>query len=694
MEDDISKEIKQKLTELSSYWNTQYKQIGDDLKFASGDQWSEAAKKQRRKRPTLTLNVCNTYIRRIVNAVKMSPFGINISCDKHELAELVSGVVKAIEYNSNASTAYETALEHATIGGLGFIVITNDYANAEDLEQVIKINTVRDPRQIMIDPHATCVSDARYGIYYTHIDKDYAKEQYGNDIDLGQEYFDIYESFSVPEGSVVDLYYYKIDTDEKMKYWYSDGTSSYEELEMESEDGEIESDEDSMGVMPQKTLINKRKVFTKELKIYHYIGQKLIEETELDIPYIPIVPVFGNIVYDDNLRYAGLIRDVHDAQMAINYLASTEQELIASAPKNPYVIASTQVQGHEQVWARSAVDPAAFLPYTPVQGVEAPKRENNVAQTQSLQAAKTMILNDMQRLTGIFDPQLGTGGTNESGVALGIKNQNGDIATAGYIDGLANAITQVGKIVLAMIPIIYDTERAVQVMDEEGGISYVKANMKDVIDKMGGTVSVYASAGPSYESKRKEGLNTIIQLSAMLPEDKKTALLDIVTEQVELTNKNKVISRVKKLMDPMLLGEDNQQMDPQAVQALQTADQTIQEQQATINQANQIIANLQTYIIQKDKEIETKALIEAAKLENQFRIAQLKEQGADARTLAQIEASFRELTEKLEQDSSKKIIDAKQNQEKINMDKSKQRADSAIGLINAVLPKNVNPRTV
>lgn len=245
-----------------------------------------------------------------------------------------------------------------------------------------------------------------------------------------------------------------------------------------------------------------------------------------------------------------------------------------------------------------------------------------------------------------------------------------------------------------MIPIIYDTERAVQVMDEQGNISYVQANMQDVIKQMGGTVSVYASAGPSYESKRKEGLNTMLQLSAMLPEDKKTALLDVITEQVELPNKVKVVNRVKKLMDPMLLGEDNQQMDPQAQAALQAADQTIQEQQATIDQANLIIQNLQTYILQKDKEMQTKALIEAAKIENAYRIEQLKQQGADARTLAQIEADFKKLYEQLDQQANIEIVNAKQKQEQINMDKANQHAENASKLIKAVLPQGVEPRTV
>lgn len=671
--DEISKEVKQKLTELSAYWSTQYEQMGKDLEFSTGKQWEEPIIKQRKKRPTLVLNMIPTYVKRIVNSVKMAPFGIEVNSENTELASFISSLIGGIEYNSNAATAYEKALDHSVRAGLGFIVVTNEYTDDESLEQTIRINSVKDPRQVMIDPHAEDVGDARYGIYYTHVDKNWAKEVYGNEVNEGSEYFDIFESFSVPEDSVVDLYYYKLASTEKMKFWYEDGTSSFDLDE-------------------SKVQVGSRKVAKKTLKVYHFVGQKLINETEIAIPYIPIIPVYGSPVFEEGLRYAGLVREVHDAQVSVNYLASTEQELIASAPKNPWVIAATQVQGHENVWARAATEPAAFLTYNPVPGVESPKRENNVAQTQSLQAAKQLIQSDFGRLTGIFDPKLGAGGTEESGVALGIKNMNSEIATAGSIDALENAITQVGKVVLALLPIIYDTERNVQVKGEEGKLSYVKANVSEVLKQLGNNVSVFASAGPSYESKRKEGLKTLLDLSHMLPADKATALLDLIVGQVEVGGKAKVVERVKKIMDPALVGESN--VDPQAQQALDAAKTTISEQQATIGQANQIITNMQTYMLQKDKEMENKMLLETAKIENQYRIELLKQNGADTRQQEELSVRISDLEEKLNHDANVEILKAKQNKEQLDFDKQKHAASTATELIKTALPSGVNPKTV
>ena len=99
----------------------------EDISFGRlGDQWPRDVKRQREleSRPCLTINKIPPFVRQVVNDARQNKPGIIVSpvdngADK-ATAEVINGLVRAVQRNSNADIAFDTALDHAVSGGFGF----------------------------------------------------------------------------------------------------------------------------------------------------------------------------------------------------------------------------------------------------------------------------------------------------------------------------------------------------------------------------------------------------------------------------------------------------------------------------------------------------------------------------------------------------------------------------------------------
>ena len=130
--------------EASSTNRTHY---AEDTAFARGsDQWPAAVRKQRvqEARPVLTINKLPALIRSVVNESKQNKPAIEVSPVDNgadvDTAEIINGIIRSVERNSNAGVAYGTAVDQAVTGGFGFFRIDIDYAhqNSFDLQAQIK----------------------------------------------------------------------------------------------------------------------------------------------------------------------------------------------------------------------------------------------------------------------------------------------------------------------------------------------------------------------------------------------------------------------------------------------------------------------------------------------------------------------------------------------------------------------------
>ena len=102
-----------------------------DLKFVNADsdngyQWPEGMRKNRDqdKRPSLTINKTRQHALMVINEAKENRPSVKVSAvggdASYESAQVYEGVIRHIEYQSNAADAYDTALDFQVKTGIGY----------------------------------------------------------------------------------------------------------------------------------------------------------------------------------------------------------------------------------------------------------------------------------------------------------------------------------------------------------------------------------------------------------------------------------------------------------------------------------------------------------------------------------------------------------------------------------------------
>ena len=610
---DAVKMISDRLSQVSGYMSTQYAQIKDDLEFASGKQWTTEERNQRETvdgRPTVTIDQTRPYIDRIVNALRVAPIGIRVETDNEDATEIIQDKVRAIEYENVATEAYEQAYENAVAAGIGFIKIGTKYENDDTLDQKITIDRMFTPTAAFIDPFSTKIdgSDANWGGCVDFIDEDIAKETYGDDATGVLGNISAWNTWKIPENSVAELVFYMKRTQSEDRYWLTDGT--------------VIDGKDEIADLDPSYINKSRKIEKSVVEVYHYIGSKLIDKTELPIKYIPIVPVYGDRLYldDENIYYGGIVHRLRDLNKMVNYLASTEMELASQSPKAPWIIAESQIEGYEEIWENANTTPIPFLPYKPVLEGEnilpPPTRVNNSAQTQGFQQQRQMLQNDFGRVTGIYDQMFGNVDSNaQSGKAILLRQSSGELSTAQYLDNLAKSIAHVGKIVVDLMPYIYDTDRKQTLKNSDGDLRSESMNIADIFKQADfKSLDITAHAGPSYESRRREAVATILELGQAAP-DKLSMTMDLLVDNLDAPGSKEISKRLKKMLPPGMLDEDVNAPDPQAIEALNVAQSTIAQQDDTLSYYEGVIQQLQSALISNQKDREQKMASDVIKAE-------------------------------------------------------------------------------
>ena len=647
---ELRKRIEDRLDKMNSYNSQQYDYIEDALEFASGDQWDDevAAERKIDDRPSITVNLVRTYINRIVNPLRLNPIGMNIETGDDDITELLSGVLRDIESRSCASEAYEIAYENAVTAGLGWIKVGLDYTSDDSLEQKIVIESVNNPLSVYIDPYSKKIdgSDAKYAVEVTYIDDEQAKKDYGEEA-TGEYSFgiDLYSSWNIPEGSVADMTFYEVVETKQTKYWYADGQISL--------DNEIDG----------MTFIAKRSIPKTHVLVSRFVGQMLVEQSTIDIPFVPLIPVYGDKLFLErelNIRLGGVVHWTKDSQKMVNYYASNELELAALVPKAPFIAAEGQIEGYEDEWATANTANHSVLAYQPIalngQAVPPPMRLDNQAQTGGLIASRDKAQSDMGREIGIFDNLLGgMEGANESGKAVLLRQSQGEMATIHYQDNLTKSITQVGKVVLNLMPYVGDVEQTITIRDKNGKKQSINVRLADIVTpELLKTLDIEITSGPAYESRRRESLNAMLTIGQIMPE-KMGAMADVIIRELDAPGSDVIADRLVKMLPPELQDNAEEQLPPEVIDELAMNQNTIAELDNKMNAYEGIIAQLQAELANDNADRKNDIAKTIINNEGKIAVAQINQDATSTRQAEQIAADaetdmFKVQTELLKDD--------------------------------------------
>jgi len=593
----------------------------DDLRFYAGspdNQWQWPADVLATRgavqgqtinaRPCLTINKLPQHVHQITNdqrqnrpSVKVIPVDDNADV---EVAEIFNGMIRHIEYISDADVAYDTACENQVAYGEGYIRILTEYCDDNTFDQDIKIARVRNSFSVYMDPliQDPCGSDAEW----CFITEDLSQEEYHR-LFPNASPLSTLETLGIGDQNLSQ--WLNTNTIRIAEYFYCE----YDKQTLNLYPGNVTAFQGTPEDKELRAVYGKpkksRQADRKKIKWCKINGYEILEEQEWAGSCIPVVRVIGNeYEVEGRIYISGLVRNAKDAQRMYNYWTSQEAEMLALAPKAPFIGYGGQFEGYETQWKTANTNNWPYLEVNPDvtdgQGavLPLPQRAQPPMASSGLLQAKVGASEDIKSSTGQYNASLGMTSNERSGRAILARQREGDVGTYHYQDNLARAVRYVGRQLVDMIPKIYDTQRIARIIGIDGETKMVKIDPMQaepvrkiqnqegiVIDKIYnpavGKYDVVVATGPGYATKRQEALEAMAQLLQGNPQLWAVAG-DLFVKNMDWPGAQEMAKRFAKTIDPKLMGdaEDNPE--------LQAANQQMQAMAAELDQLHQMLQNV------------------------------------------------------------------------------------------------------
>jgi hypothetical protein len=561
-------------------------------------------------RPCLTINKLPQHVLQVTNDQRQNrPSGKVIPADDKadiEVAEIFNGIVRHIEYISDADVAYDTACDNQVTFGEGYFRILTEYCDDQSFEQDLRIGRIRDSFSVYMDPtiQDPCGSDAEWCFINQEITKDDYERQFPNAATLSSLQYGVGDgqlNAWINQDTVRIAEYFYIEHEAKKLHQYHGGITAMA--------GSPEAKQaEMMGLQAIKT----REVDVRTVKWCKTNGFEVLEKRDWAGKYIPVIRVIGNEFEIDGRMYvSGLVRNAKDAQRMYNYWVSQEAEMLALAPKAPFIGYGGQFEGYETQWKTANINNWPYLEVNPdvTDGAGGPlplpqRAPPPLAQNGLLQA-KLGAADDIKGTTGQYDSSLGAAGNETSGRAILAREKQGDTGTYHFIDNLARAIRYATRQLVDMIPKIYDTQRVARIIGLDGETDQAMIDptqpeaVKKIVDQQTGATikkiynpnvgkyDVAVSTGPSYMTKRQESLDAMSRLLQGNPNLWAVAG-DLFIKNMDWPGAQEMSKRFAKTIDPKLM--DDSDMSPelaQAQQQMQAMTQEMQQMQQMLQNVNQ-----------------------------------------------------------------------------------------------------------
>ena len=591
------------------YWSDDRTAALDDIKFRSGEQWPEEiiTARERDKRPALVLDKLSQYVRQIVNdgrqnrpAIKVLP--VDSGADK-ATAEVFSGIIKHIETHSNADAAYDTSLDSSATCGQGYFRVLTEYEGDESFDQNIVIRRVRNPLSIIIDPtcqEADC-SDMKFAYVVEEIPKEEFETMYPGKLP---------DSWEI-DASCADWFG---ETVRIVERWYIEETPR--KLHM-LEDGTVIDDDklkmlESEGVELTSLVKESREIPKRKVMHCKMTGSDYLEEPREWVgKWIPILVVYGNeLDVEGKVLHSGIIRPGKDPQRLYNYARTAFAERVALTPKAPWVAAEGQVDDFADEWATANTENHSVLRYRPVSlnGSPVPPPQRQTAADVPVGFAQDMQMSeqDIQSAIGMYAASLGAPSNERSGKAIMARQREGDVGTFHYHDNLNRAIRHCGRILVDLIPKIYDSTRVVRILGYDGtpGEANIDPTLPTASEQSGlqtmynlgvGRYDVSISSGPSYNTMRQESAAAMIEMVQANPALMQIAG-DIIVKNQDWPGAEELAERLKLTLPPEIQqaeqAKKSQQMPPEMQNIVNQFQQALQQKDQMMEQASQKIEEM------------------------------------------------------------------------------------------------------
>lgn len=619
MTQDILTAAKERYSDAVDAFREQRTRMLDDFKFSNPSdpqQWDPRARQVRESnpdgaRPCLTLDHSNQYIQQVVNDARQNKPGITFLPSsggaRQEVASALDGVMRHIEYQSRAQIAYDTAIDHSARGGLGWIRIVPEVVEHSLNYQEIRIKRIADPLSVIADPdwQEPDGADMRYCFVETSVTPREYERRYGKKAAATSWAGDRTGGWFADNSIRICEYFDLVETKaNSLIIRMPDGTKR---AVTEDQYWQVAQEIGTQPMIESQQSATQAKVMWRTMS-----GVEILEETEFPARMIPMVPVIGHELWIEGKRYlCGMVRRMREAQQAYNYERSAWVEAVALQPKAPFLAAAEAVEGHENEWSRANKSNLAYLPWNAFgadgNALPMPKRAEPPTIPAAFAQGASFADMDIQASIGMYRDSIGAPSSQHSGRAIMAKQREGDTANFHILDNQSRSIERVGRIVLDMIPRIYDEPREARILGNDGTSKAVKIDVNGSayaidgemtsINPSSGTYDVRVKAGPSYTTLRQEASDGLTQMMQGNP-GVAQIVAPIWARMQDWPEADKLSKALLAMAPPPVqqaLGEEQTNPDDPAAlkQQLQQLEQQAQQMHQMLEQASQKMQELQ-----------------------------------------------------------------------------------------------------
>lgn len=589
-EEKLLAKIRNRFDYTKTYWDDIYTAGDEDMKFVALDPWPPAEKRMREQavRPCLVFDEINQNTNQLINSVRQNKRAVKVVPRGYgandQTAELRGDLIREIEYKSNAQSAYICGFENICNRSYGGWKIVRRYVNEKSFDQELRIVRIPNPKSSYPDPDCKeqDFSDAKFWFLLDLCPRSEYKERY-------------------PEATIVDFdsEQYKQatnwiteDTVQVAEYWEVVITKRMLHL-VKTKHGPVAMFEDELPpgfdvkkAKETKEIINSRETEQRSIKQYITNGLEILEENEEVGKYIPIIWGSGKELYLDDgsgpkRMWISLVRGARDAQMMVNYYATSEAEIVGMTPKTPWVAIAGQLHDPEN-WQQSSTTPVGVLEYKALldgypagQLLPPPQRMPYIPQVEPLEMGKESARRSIQAGMGLSPLPTNAQKINDkSGIALQTIDDQEDRGTFHFIDNFEMMLEHNGRVINDLIPYVYDAPRTIGLRNSKDEHRTQQVNQDEATSLTLGEHEITITTGPSFQSEREQSNDfvkaVVPQLESLIQDPVlRTKLLALL---VKTQNIGPMGDEIVELLDPK---DQTQQQLSQMQQQLQTANQMV-----------------------------------------------------------------------------------------------------------------------
>jgi len=611
MVDKILEEAKARFKKCQTWESHARNNWRADMKFCYGDsvnlfQWNSDIIDSRTAagKPCFTINRTRNYCMQIINDSLANKSEVQVRAVGGEAsfasATVMEGILRHIQYISDSQLAYEQASHDQVIGGIGYWRIVTDYARDDSFDQEIFIRPVRDALSVYMDPHISTISgeDAEYAFVFTDIDRDEFKRAYPRYKDAIADVpfsLDDQETDSwVQEDRIRLCEYFR-------RVYKTDRIHQTEQGVIRGSD----MDEDDNQALTDHPDVPTRDIITPVVEWYCIAGDRIIDKSIFPSRFIPIVRCVGlENVIDGVCDRVSHTRSLIDAQKSYNFSTSSGIEYVSGQSKSPWLADVASIEGMEEYWKDCNLKTYSVLPYRgrgdDGQEIAPPQRADPPVYAAAFLDALKVAASEMELVSGQPPAAMGEQGNERSGKGIIERQRAAANSTYHFVNNLSTALRYTGKILIDMVPRVYDTERTLRILAQDGQQQTIKIDptapqahqpvpgldaesfspeqVAAVLNPSRGEYDVIAEVGPQFTTRREQFISATMDLMAQ-NEQLAPLIADLVFASMDFPGAQEIAHRMRRMVPPQALGL----VDPQ----LQQMQQQLQQQQIVMAQMAQ-----------------------------------------------------------------------------------------------------------